>query len=91
MSDNLIQMQHSSKGAAGFSHGGESFDSDEDGIITLPAHFSGHAKAHGFSTDVAEKKPVKSLTKIDDTKDLKKAEKPSKKEDAEDAKAGGGK
>lgn len=88
MADNLIQMQHSTKGAASFSHDGESFDSDEDGIISIPSHFVGHAKAHGFSTDVAEKKPAKPLAKIDDPKELKKT---AKKEDAEDAKAGGGK
>jgi hypothetical protein len=91
MSDNLMQMQHSTKGAASFSHGGESFESDEDGIISIPSHFVGHAKAHGFSTDIAEKKPVKALAKIDDPKELKKSEKPAKKEDAEDAKAGAGK
>jgi hypothetical protein len=65
MPDNLIQMQHSTKGSASFSHNGEYFDSDESGIIAVPSHFVGHAKAHGFSTDVVakEKRPLAKLAK----------------------------
>jgi len=62
MADNLIQMQHSTKGAASFSHDGQSFNSDESGIIAIPSHFVGPAKAHGFSTDV-EVKTIKPLAK----------------------------
>ena len=63
MADNLIQMQHSTKGPASFSHEGKSFDSDEDGIIALPSPLVGHARSHGFSTDIPEKKPMKTLAK----------------------------
>jgi hypothetical protein len=55
MSDNLINLQHSSKKAASFSHAGASFTSDEDGIIAIPAHFAGVAKSHGFSVSDAPK------------------------------------
>ena len=58
MADNLIRMQHSTKGSAGFTHGAESIDSDESGIISIPAHLTGHAAAHGFSA-IAERGPKK--------------------------------
>jgi hypothetical protein len=60
MADNYVQMQHASKASASFSHGGKSFDSDAAGIITIPSHLAGHAKSHGFSTEVTklETKPL---------------------------------
>jgi hypothetical protein len=58
MADNLISMQHSTKESASFSIGGESFNSDDSGIIRVPSHLSEHAKAHGFAA-VAEKGPKK--------------------------------
>jgi hypothetical protein len=48
MSDNIVRMQHASKGLAGFSHSGVSVSSDEEGVIEVPSHLSDHAKAHGF-------------------------------------------
>jgi hypothetical protein len=73
--DNLVLMQHSTKAAASFTHGETSIDSNDDGIITVPAHLTGHAKAHGFSTDVAEEKPAKVLAKgADGAKGGKKAD-----------------
>jgi hypothetical protein len=94
MADNLIQMQHSTKAPAGFTHGSEAFDSDEDGIISLPSHLVGHAKTHGFSTEIADKKQLKVLAKAEDAKaggGKKAPAKTAETEDAEDAKAGGGK
>jgi hypothetical protein len=54
-------MQHVTKAQAGFSHGGENYDSDEDGVIVIPAEITEQAKAHGFTSDIAEKvaKPLK--------------------------------
>lgn len=47
-----IQLLHPA-GQAGFTHEGQSFESDEDGLIEIPAHFADHAKAHGFE-DIIE-------------------------------------
>jgi hypothetical protein len=63
MADNLIQMQHASKSAASFTHGGISFDSDENGIINIPSHFTDYAQAHNFSLEIAEKPSPKTLAK----------------------------
>ena len=78
MSDSLIPMQHASKASAGFSHSGESYDSDEDGIIEVPSHVTDHAKAHGFSMEI-EEKVVKPLAKG------------GKKPESDDSKSGDGK
>ena len=61
--DNLVLMQHSTKAASSFTYGQTSYDSNDDGIITVPAQLTGYAKAHGFSTDIAEEKPAKVLAK----------------------------
>ena len=61
--DNLVQMQHASKAPASFTQGDSSYDSDENGIISIPSQLTGLARSHGFSTDVAEKPTPKPLLK----------------------------
>ena len=89
--DNQITMQHVTKGPAGFSHAGVSVASDDDGVISIPAHLTGHAKAHGFSTDVAPKAPKAVLAKAakgGEPDEIKKDAEPAKVKDAKAAKGG---
>jgi hypothetical protein len=84
----LIQMQHVTKGPAGFTHNGTSLESDDDGFISVPAPLTGEAKSHGFTTDIAEKPAPKLLRKDAKADD---SDKKLVKEDASKAPAGGSK
>ena len=70
MADNLVQLQHVSKGPAAFTHGHIAVESDEDGFISIPSEMSVHAKAHGFSAVphvVKSLKPLAKAAKGDDS------------------------
>lgn len=95
MTENTIQLQHTSKSAAGFTHEGISVTSDEDGIISIPSHVSAYAQAHGFH--VPAEKPVPKalkgggklpLAKAAESEESEQDEKPAK-EDAPKALKGG--
>ena len=62
MAENTIQMQHATKAAASFTAGDKSFDSDEDGVVSIPSTLTGAAKSHGFEA-LAVKPVPKPLAK----------------------------
>jgi hypothetical protein len=62
MAENTIPMQHATKASASFTYGNKSFDSDEDGIVNVPATLTGEAKSHGFEA-LAAKPASKPLAK----------------------------
>ena len=91
MAQNLIHMQHITKGAAGFSGNGVSIASDEDGFIEIPSDLAGLARSHGFITGTV-KPALKPLAKVEKPEEDKavKEDKPVK-EDASKAVKGGSK
>ncbi|HEX3747599.1 MAG TPA: hypothetical protein VHW09_26875 [Bryobacteraceae bacterium] len=90
MAENLITMQHVSKGPAAFTHAHVAVESDEDGIIAIPAEFTTQAKAHGF-TAIASKPAPKPLAKDAGGAKGGDKKKPGDAEDAGGAKGGDGK
>jgi hypothetical protein len=76
------------EGFGGFSHAGQSYTADEDGVIEVPAHIPNEVLA-AHSLKRAAAKPAKVLAKEDAPKAMKggKPEKAAGDEGAEDNKA----
>jgi hypothetical protein len=48
LKEKIMTKMQGPENAGGFSHDGQSYDADEDGVIDVPAHITSHAEAHGF-------------------------------------------